>query len=169
MCGMRILFLFLGYRCVYLVSKHDEQQDRINRNIHILKPIVNMETGSISVSIFIICPVRQYCAAVEFHVSGMILTSSHPEPQLFTVRLMPPRVIEPFGITCRLHSSENEKRQQWERPRSATLSRRASVSTCPLTRCPPRRSPRARALSRFTLSPLERVPSMVQDNVSSEA
>lgn len=51
MCGMRILFLFLGYRCVYLVSKHDEQQDRINRNIHILKPIVNMETGSISVSI----------------------------------------------------------------------------------------------------------------------
>lgn len=41
MCGIRILFLFLGYRCVYLVSKHDEQQDRINRNIHILKPIVN--------------------------------------------------------------------------------------------------------------------------------
>lgn len=41
MCGIHILFLFLGYRCVYLVSKHDEQQDRINRNIHILKPIVN--------------------------------------------------------------------------------------------------------------------------------
>ena len=41
MCGMRMLFLFLGYRCVYLVSKRDEQQDRINRNIHILKPIVN--------------------------------------------------------------------------------------------------------------------------------
>lgn len=53
--------------------------------------------------------------------------------------------------------------------RAVTLRTVARQSTCPLTRCPPSRSPRASARSMFTLSPVLSLPSVVRERVSVEA
>ena len=83
-----------------------------------------------------------------------------------TVRLTPSRVTDPFRATYRRTSDGTDTlitRAMPSRTRSAT---RPQASTCPETRCPPKRPPQAMARSRLTFEPGLRLPREVRRSVS---
>ena len=114
-------------------------------------------------------PGRQCSMVVRFWVSGMTLTVRKSLPQALMVRLMPSSVTEPFSMTSAAKAGGKASVQRREEPACSTERTVATQSTWPLTRCPPRRSPRARARSRLTRSPLRRSPRVVRERLSPEA
>ena len=79
-------------------------------------------------------------------------TEKPPGWHSFTVRLIPSMAMEPFSIMYLSRLGSRLKEKKMKSPFSCLEETVATVSTCPLTMCPPSLSERRRARSRFTLS-----------------
>src|SRR5271155_71876 len=74
--------------------------------------------------------------------------------------------IDPFSATYRRKSSGTRTENHQLSPSRTSRVTRPTASTCPCTKCPPRRSPAARGRSRFTVAPAFLSPSPVRRKVS---
>ena len=125
-----------------------------------------MYLAKISVSILTLSPFLSRAKLVSFAVCGISDTLNCPDVTDTTVRLTPLTAIEPCPTIC--------PASFWEIAKLSTIAfsslcfwmRVATLSTCPVTRCPSKRALAAIASSRFTKSPIRHSEKIVRLKVS---
>ncbi len=122
-----------------------------------------------SVSRFTLSPTFIGPKVVTARVKGISETLNRSGSQSTIVRLTPSMAIDPFEAICRANSRGTANEKSDHSPMSWRPSSVPRPSICPLTKCPPRRSPTAKARSRLTGLPVFRSPRLVRLSVSGPA